>query len=130
MLQRVAVYCCVLQCALEDLEKHVLQGVAVYCSVLQCVAVCRSVLQCATVCCGVLQCVAVCCSGAVWHARIQFFYIIFICNYVCICVDIYIQCVAVRCSVLQCVVVCCSVLQRVAVCCSVLLSVNKPFVSI
>ena len=57
----------------------VLQRVAVYCSVLQCVAVskydvnrslstqicdvmCCSMLQCVAVCCSVLQCVAVRCS--------------------------------------------------------------------
>jgi len=34
--------------------------------------------------------------------------------------ELYLQCVAVCCSVLQCVAVCCSVLQCVAVCCSVL----------
>ena len=40
--------------------------------------------------------------------------------HVCIAHDVYLQCVAVFCSVLQCVAVCCSVLQCVAVCCSVL----------
>jgi len=35
-------------------------------------------------------------------------------------VAVWLQCVAVCCSVLQCVAVCCSVLQCVTVCCSVL----------
>jgi len=54
VLQCVAVFCSVLQCA--AVSGSVLQCVAVCCSVLQCVAVRDSVLQWAAVCCNVLQC--------------------------------------------------------------------------
>jgi len=68
MLQNVAVYCSVLECA----------GVAaVYWIVLECVAVYWGVLQCSGVCCSVSrlthaydmaqQCVAVCCSVLQCH---------------------------------------------------------------
>ena len=87
----------------------------VCCSVLQCVAVCCSVLQCVAVCCNVSAILfrpphTVCCKhSAVWRSLLQTFRNVSL--------DLWIQYVAVCCSVLQCVAVCCSVLQCVAVCC-------------
>ena len=98
---------------------------------LQCVAVCCSVLQCVAVCCGVLHCVAVCCSviqrwdtscvnvTAARNCVVTFQVERSVLQCVAVCCDV-VQCVAVYCSVLQCVAVCCSVLRCVAVCCSVL----------
>jgi len=73
---------------------------------LRCVAVYCSVLQCATV----LQ-------------RVNFNSVLLRCILNGVAVEIVLQRVAMRCSVLQCVAVCCSVcsvLQCVAVCCRVL----------
>jgi len=61
VLQRVAVSCSVLQCAVKCGAQLCIAQESLYCAV-QCVAVCCSVLQCVAVCCSVLQCVAVCCS--------------------------------------------------------------------
>ena len=113
VLQYVAVYCSVLQCAASCFS---MQRAAVCCSVLQClqcVAACCSVLQRVAVCCSVLQCIAACCCILLW------------CVAVCCSV---LQCAAVCCSVLQCVAVCCSVLQCVAVCCSVCHTRRESFV--
>jgi len=44
--------------AMQSLQSHGIQCVAMCCSVLQCVAVCCSALQCVAVRCSVLQCVA------------------------------------------------------------------------
>ena len=124
-----------------------LQRVAVYCSMLQCVAVCCivfSVLQRVAVCCDMLQCVAECCSAlqVVQNTCCLNAVCCVICIYTSILHDSHIHrdlltrtpatrmsevsiavqcsmmyCVAVRCNVLQCAAVCCSVLQCVTECC-------------
>ena len=57
VLQRVAVYCSVLQSVLQCDEVGRGVGGCPMSVVLQCAAVCCSVLQCVAVCCSVLQCV-------------------------------------------------------------------------
>jgi len=114
--------------------------------------VCCSVLQCVAACCSVLQCVAVCCNVLQRSVRRQCPALTDRCNTLqhtatycnalqhtathcnrrqCPALagragfgasEMWLQCVAVRCSVLQCVTVCCIVLHCVAVCCNVLQS--------
>ena len=87
------------------------------CSVVQCGAVCCSVLQRVAACCSVLQCVAVVCDMPGVYTCVECLSEAMALSWI---LRIWLQCVAVCCSVLQCVAVCCSVLQCVAVRCCVL----------
>jgi len=90
VLQRVAAFCNVLQCAGGSVRGE--KEKIVCCSVLQSFPVSFNLLQCRAVCCSVLQSV---CGERTRE-------------------DSVLQSVAVCCSLLQCRVVCRSLLQRVA----------------
>jgi len=129
MLQRVAVYCSVLQCVAIVLQLFcdcraslARLDLFVSYSVLQCVAVCCSVLQFIA---AVLQCVAVvlqlCCDCGAACASFNLLMSALACCSVLQCVCVCCSCVAGCCSECQCVPHECFItLQRVAVCFSVL----------
>jgi len=119
VLQRVAVYCSVLQC-LADKCIHIL---CVFRETVDPAVVEKTkhfyMFLCVAVCCSLFECIAV-------SRRYKYTHSIFWCktvdpavvemaNHFCM-----LQRVAACCSVLQRVAACCSVLQCVAVCCSVL----------
>jgi len=145
VLQRVAVYCSVLQCIVvryklysvlpsvskdnghvllqQPRDEILLQCVALCCIVLQCFALCiavhYSVIKCVAVCGSVFPKITATSSSSSHLIRSSSFACMLQCVAVCCSVTfrlcVVVQCVAVCCSVLQCVLVCCSVLQYVAV---------------
>jgi len=143
VLQRVAVYCRVLQFVVMrqhlrfELDRRTCCPCvlccslccSVCCSALRCVATCCSMLQRVAACCSMLQHVAACCSViACVHYQLRFELDQRTCCPYVLCCSV-LQRVAVCCGVLQCVAVCCSVSQCiVAHSCTVLQSFDKMHV--